>query len=80
MPASNLLNAARPHAAAPDPRRANPNLARLIAAVVPGRVDFTTEADPTPSRAEALPLYRRPADKHAAATAVNAGRLIDVCG
>jgi hypothetical protein len=51
---------------------------RLAAAVVPGKINFTGSA-PTDVSA-ALPLYRHPADKNAAATAVNAGRLVDLEG
>lgn len=47
---------------------------RIVAGIVPGKVDFSGET-PAPS---ALPLYRHPADKNAAATAVNAGKAIDI--
>ncbi|MCC6284028.1 MAG: hypothetical protein IT439_01815 [Phycisphaerales bacterium] len=51
---------------------------RLVAAVVPGRVDFSGES---PRPASAMPsLYRHPADRNAAATGVAAGRAIDVQG
>ena len=52
---------------------------RLVAAVVPGRVDFS-ESQPKPlGGADAsLPLYRHPADKNAAATGVAVGRTLDV--
>lgn len=53
--------------------------AKLVAGVVPGRVDFSGEA-PRPSDTAAIPMYRHPADRNAAATAVNAGRRIDVRG
>ncbi|MFM9958200.1 MAG: hypothetical protein ACKVZJ_08980 [Phycisphaerales bacterium] len=71
---------ARAETIAPSQPRANHNIARLIAAVVPGRVDFTADGVANPSAPESLPMYQRPADKHAAATAVNAGRLIDLRG
>ena len=48
---------------------------RLIAGVVPGKVEFT------PGEAEAsgsFPMYRHPADRNAAAVSVHAGRMIDV--
>lgn len=66
----------------PDPSTGVPDLriARLIAGVVPGRVDFSTVGEPAPMPSESIPMYRRPADRHAAATAVNAGRLIDLRG
>ncbi|MFN0133147.1 MAG: hypothetical protein ACKVW3_11570 [Phycisphaerales bacterium] len=48
---------------------------RLVAAVVPGRVDFSgTEP------AQSMSFYRHPADRNAAATGVQAGRVIDVTG
>lgn len=49
---------------------------RLAAGVVPGKVTFsgagTLDAGP------ALPMYRHPADRNAAATALSAGRMLDV--
>ena len=52
---------------------------RMVAATVPGRVDFFADAsDPSASSALALPMYRHPADRNAAATGVNAGRVLDV--
>ncbi len=80
-----------PHAARPAPKPAaaqnteplasiKPPTAtnRLAAAVVPGRIDFSGSA-PTDA-GPALPMYRHPADKNAAATALTAGRTIDVVG
>lgn len=52
--------------------------ARLIAGTTPGRVDFSPAA--APQRADALPMYRHPADRNAAATAVALGRAVDVSG
>lgn len=52
---------------------------RLVAANVPGRVDFSGDA-PKPSDVAAIPMYRHPADRNAAATGVSAGRTIDVRG
>jgi hypothetical protein len=51
---------------------------RLVAGAVPGKVSF---AGSEPHQdTSALAMYRHPADKNAAATAVSAGRLIDVNG
>ncbi|MBL0922171.1 MAG: hypothetical protein IBJ10_08600 [Phycisphaerales bacterium] len=52
--------------------------ARLVAAVVPGAVDFSA-ATPMPSKA-ALQMYRHPADRHSAATLVALGRSLDING
>lgn len=52
---------------------------RLVAASVPGRVDFSGGGTQPPDSA-AIPMYRLPADRNAAATAVTAGRMIDVQG
>lgn len=57
---------------------AGSRLAGLIGAVVPGGVDFSGDA-PAPSGA-ALAMYRNPAEKNAAATAVLLGRRVDVSG
>ncbi len=49
---------------------------RLVAAVVPGGVDFSAGA---PAAAPAaIPMYRHPADRNAAAVSVHAGRMIDI--
>lgn len=77
VPASDSLDVSAVLAAARDQRQTN--LSRLVAGVVPGRVDFSGDT-PQPSGSEALPMYRRPADRNAAATGVQAGRLIDVRG
>ena len=58
---------------------------RLVAAVVPGGVEFQNGAArpsaPAPSGpADRLPFYRHPADKNAAATAINLGGRIDTSG
>lgn len=55
------------------------NLQKLVAGVVPGGVSFdqSGEARPTGS---AIPFYRHPADRNAAATAVTVGRALDVQG
>jgi len=60
---------------------ANPqrNISRLLAGVVPGGIDFSQET-PQPTNTASLPLYRHPADRNAAATAIQIGRSIDVTG
>jgi hypothetical protein len=50
---------------------------RLVAAVVPGRIDFSQE-QPTQNTAGALPFYRHPADKNSAATRIAVSTKIDV--
>ncbi len=55
-----------------------PSPSRLVAAVVPGGVRFDGET-PQPT-VEAIPFYRHPADKNAAATSVNLGRVLDTNG
>ena len=53
---------------------------RLVAGAVPGRIDFSG-AEPRPAPDAALPMYRHPADRNAAATGVLlAGRSLDVSG
>jgi hypothetical protein len=54
---------------------------RLVAGAVSVPVDFDipVTAAPAPSRG-ALAMYRHPADKNAAATAVNVGRSVDLTG
>lgn len=51
---------------------------RIVAATVPGRINFAN-AEPSHDSA-AIPFYRHPADKNAAATALTAGRTLDVQG
>jgi hypothetical protein len=70
--------AARPAAAvpaaAPDPARST-GIDRLVAGMVPGRINFAGEV---PAQVGgALAMYRHPADRNTAATAVQAGRLLD---
>lgn len=50
---------------------------RLVAAVVPGRIDFSQE-QPTQNTAGSLPFYRHPADKNSAATRIAVSTKIDV--
>lgn len=57
------------------PRAGSEIRERLVAAVVPGRVDFSG-----PEPAQTMSLYRHPADRNAAATGVHAGRVLDVTG
>jgi hypothetical protein len=52
---------------------------KLVAGVVPGGVAFDAGGGAQPAAA-ALPMYRHPADKNAAATAVTVGRSLDVRG
>ena len=61
-----------------DRAAAKPNVARLLAGLVPGGIDFSGDK-PRPT-ADAIPMYRHPADKNAAATGVHAGRVLDVKG
>lgn len=61
------------------PAHVEPSAAqRLVAAVVPGRVDFSGSA-PQPGGAP-LAFYRHPADRNAAAVNVQIGRSLDVSG
>jgi hypothetical protein len=52
-------------------------VSRLVGAVVPGRVSFAGEV---PVQTGSIALYRHPADRNAAATGVQAGRVLDVTG
>src|SRR5262245_40065751 len=80
------VNATSPTTTSADVSANNPGRSQvartLVAAVVPGKVDFVVDehgrtlAMPT----SAIPLYRHPADKNAAATGVLAGRALDVRG
>jgi len=60
-------------------------LQRLVAGVVPGGVAFDSSGNARPSGTSggggaALPFYRHPADRNAAATAVSLGRSLDIQG
>lgn len=72
-PAQRLAAPAQP---GPVNQLTNLSARRIVAGIVPGKVDFSGET-PAPS-SPALPFYRHPADKNAAATAVNAGKSIDI--
>jgi hypothetical protein len=50
----------------------------LVAATVPGKIDFSAGAPQQTSGA--MPMYRHPYDKNAAATGVASGKAIDVTG
>lgn len=51
---------------------------RLIAAAVPGGVDFAPRT--SGGAPAAFPMYRHPADRNTAATGVSLGRIIDAQG
>jgi hypothetical protein len=56
---------------------------RLVAAVVPGAVDFSADSPRPTARDSAnarLPMYRHPADKNAVATSILVGRRLDISG
>ena len=50
----------------PKPQEHLDPTARLVAGTVPGKVDFSGDA-PAPSSDTAIPMYRHPADRNAAA-------------
>jgi hypothetical protein len=60
--------------------RKETNLSRLVAGVVSGRVEFDEFGVAQVGAGDSIAMYRRPADRNAAATGVSAGRLIDVRG
>ncbi|MCL4742414.1 MAG: hypothetical protein KJZ54_09455 [Phycisphaerales bacterium] len=51
---------------------------RLVAAAVPGGVEFA--ARPSGGAPAALPMYHHPADRNTAATGVSLGRMLDALG
>jgi len=69
-PAPEATEAHAPQAARPS----GPE--RLVANVVPGRVEF----DHTGAAGQGLSIYAGPGDRNAAATGVALGRVIDVSG
>lgn len=54
----------------------------LVAATVPGKIDFSASSpqQTSVSSGGAMPMYRHPYDKNAAATGVASGKAIDVTG
>lgn len=66
----------RPGAAARPPGA----VGSLVAGVVPGGVSFKEDGSTAQPSAPAIQMYRHPADKNAAATAVQVGRRLDVQG
>jgi hypothetical protein len=60
--------------------RVETNISRLVAGVVSGRVEFDETGVARVGAGDSIAMYRRPADRNAAATGVTAGRLIDVRG
>ncbi len=54
----------------------------LVAAKVPGRIDFGASAAAAANRAQGqpLPFYRAPSDRNEAATAILIGRGLDITG
>jgi hypothetical protein len=74
-PAERLAAPAQPGAVN---QLTNLSARRIVAGIVPGKVDFSGDT-PAPAPAS-LPMYRHPADKNAAATAINAGKFIDIQG
>ena len=77
QPVSNVQQI-NPAAKPADGTQLSPSLMRLVAARVPGGIDFNAE-QPQPTKT-AIPFYRHPADQNAAAVSINAGRAIDVTG
>jgi len=58
----------------------SPGVRSLVAGVVPGGITFDDATGiATPTR-DAIPMYRHPADRNAAAVAIELGRSIDVRG
>jgi len=55
------------------------DVSRLVASVVPGSISFTEDGVAMP-KAPALPIYKHPADRNAAATGIARGSSIDVTG
>jgi hypothetical protein len=82
---AGVAGSIQPAAPAPQPTSGqSEGVRRLVAAVVPGGVEFTATGQPASARQPGgsvpLAMYRHPADKNAAATAVNVGRRLDVHG
>lgn len=87
-PAADTFESTAPSAAgvnaAPGGVRPASRAASLVAAKVPGGIDFTEPAGGAgamlQSASQTVPLYRHPADRNTVATAVHAGRILDVNG
>lgn len=60
--------------------RALGTVGSLVAGVVPGGVSFKEDGSTAQPSAPAIQMYRHPADKNAAATAVQVGKRLDVRG
>ncbi len=74
-------SAAKTDAASLQDAQRRERLARLVAAVVPGGIDFDEAGVPVrASRPDAIPFYRSPAQQHSAATQLhtNLGGSLDV--
>ncbi len=72
------IRAAQP-AARPAGLNSSGGVERLVAATVPGRVDFDGDTSSLTAPG-AYTMYGRPADKNAAAVAVQTGRSLDITG
>ncbi|MCE7973755.1 MAG: hypothetical protein DYG92_05410 [Leptolyngbya sp. PLA1] len=72
-------DAVRDHADLSSSAARRQKLARVIAASVDKQPDFQPDVRPEPGAA-ALPFYRHPADKNAAAVSIDAGRSLDIQG
>ena len=64
---------------APQQPADKPQVKRLVAGVVPGKVDFSADT-PRPSSPASIAFYRHPADRNSAATGVQVGRSLDISG
>jgi hypothetical protein len=81
-PAANPI-AANPLAPAATTDRVDAALTRirpLVAATVAGSIDFSASAPQQVAAGGAMPMYRHPYDKNAAATSIASGKAIDVTG
>jgi hypothetical protein len=72
------IRATQPAARTEGPN-ASGGVERLVAATVPGRVDFDGDTSSLTAPG-AYTMYGRPADKNAAAVAVQTGRALDITG
>lgn len=79
-PATGTQPATRPTTdpvAAPQSKADPVRVARLIGGVVPGKIDFSGDE---PVQTGGINLYKHPADRNAAATGVELGRIVDLSG